>query len=442
MTLKNRFQSILFLIIVFSLPVVSNAAPSLQALRTHGVVQEADAYYSLGEARLLSASKLSRRNAYMASESEAVDRLLSYVRFSEVKIPHSLVSLEGRLKDTLEKIYPSPNFELRGMQLIHQNNDDQLAWSIIKVPRQSLTQVKPINGNIDELIFRHVLSGKVRLFPELFYECLSLNHKKYADDNIIRLISTAPSLKNMANILRGGSLERIPTLWWSEKKKFTDHDLRSVGDAQLLDLLNAGLLLKWCHADLYEEYEGRGYGRFSEKLKELFLNKPVTINSQVLTDLIEVVGSHSIKYPELPGISFFAQLLKMKGFLPIEDQGLPTDQNWENAKHLFTQDKQNYKKIYSYCLRSLMGAPTAEAFNLMGLSLQSMEEPLIALLCYGQTLQIDPGHSYAAANVAVLAKKLGETTFSQTAALFALQNPKLSQQAKIDLREAGFKIQE
>ncbi len=380
MTLKNRLLSILCLIIVFCLPVESNATPSLQALRTHGVVQESDYYYSLGEVRLLSASKLSRRNAYMASESEAVDRLLSYVRFSEVKIPQSLVSLEGRLKDTLEKIYPSPNFKLRGMQLIHQHNDDQLAWSIIKVPRQSLTQVKSIKGNIDELISRYVLSGKVRLSPELFYECLSLNHKKYADDNIIRLISTVPSLKNMANILKGGSLERIPTLWWSEKKNFTDHDLRGVGDAQLLDLLNAGLLLKWCHADLYEEYEHRGYDRFSEKLKELFLNKPVTINSQILTDLIEVVGSHSIKYPELPGISFFAQLLKMKEFLPIEDQGLPTDQNWENAKHLFAQDKQNYKKIYSYCLRSLIESPTADAFNLMGLSLQLMEEPRIALL--------------------------------------------------------------
>lgn len=441
MTFTKRFLSILCLIIVFSLPVESNATPSLQVLRTHGVVQELDDYYSLGEVRLLTTSKLSRRNAYMASESEALDRLLKYVRFSKVEIPPSLVPLKGRLEDTLEKIYPRPNFKLRGMQLIHQNNDDQVAWSIIKVPRKSLAQVQTIKGNVDELIFRYVRSDNIRLSPELFYECLSLNHKEYADDTIIRLIYAAPNFKNVTNILKGDDLEQVPILWWSEKNNFTDYDLRGLGDSQLLDLLNAGLLLKWCHTDLYEEYARRGYGRFSERLKELFLNKPVNRDSQILTHLIEVVASHPIKYPELPGFSFFKQLLKIERFLPIEDRGSPADQNWEKAKQLIVQDKPNYPKVYSYCMRSLLEAPSADAFNLMGLSLQLMEEPIIALLCYGQALQIDHKHPKAATNIAILASELGEVDFSQTMALFALQNPKISQQAKIDLIEAGFKIE-
>lgn len=426
---------------MFSLPVESHAVPTLQVLRAHGVVQESDNYYSLGEVRLLSTSKLSRRSAYIASESEAIDRLLRYVLFSDVKIPQSLVSLKGRLKNALEKVYPIPNFELRGMQLIHQNNDDHLAWSIIKVPRKSFKNLQSINGNIDELIFRYVFSDKVKLSPELFYECLSLNHKDYADDNLIRLLYSEPNLKNIADVLQGADLEQIPVLWWSEKKNLTDKELRSVGDDELLNLLNAGVFLEWCHTDIHEEFERRGYKRFSEHLKDLFRNKPADQSSQMQEKLIKIVASRSFKYPELPGISFFTQLLKMKRFLPVEGHGLPTDQYWERAKNLFVQDKPNYQKVYSYCIRSLMQAPTADAFNLMGMSLQLMKESRIALLSYGQALQIDPNHPHAAANIAVLAKELGEYKFAQKMASLALQSPTLLPEAKIDLREAGLNIQ-
>lgn len=440
MPFTKELLALIVLIIVFSMPVESHAVPSLQELRAHGVVQESDDYYSLGEVRLLSKSKLSRRNAYIASESEAVDRLLRYVQFSEVKIPQSLVPLKGRLENVLEKFYPIPHIELRGMQLIHQNNDDHLAWSIIKVPRKSSINLKSINGNIDELIFRYVLSDKVELSPELFYECLSLNHKNYADDNLLKLVFAAPNLKNIVNVLKGDKLEQIPVLWWSKKKNFTDKDLRGIGDEKLLELLNAGVFLEWCHTDISEEFERRGYKRFSERLRDLFRNKPVDQSSQIQEKLIKILSSRSFKYPELPGILFFSRLLKMKMFLPIEDHEFPNDKYWEKAKNLFAQDKPDYRKVYSYCIRSIMETPTADAFNLMGMSLQLMKKSRIALLCYGQALQINPKHPHAAANLAVLLKKLGESKFAQQIALLALQNPTLSLESKNDLYDAGLNI--
>ena len=64
--------------------------------------------------------------------------------------------------------------------------------------------------------------------------------------------------------------------------------------------------------DIYEEFERRGYRRFSERFKDLFRDKLAILNSQIQEKLLEIVASHSFKYPELPGVSFFTQLLKMK----------------------------------------------------------------------------------------------------------------------------------
>ena len=427
------------LFLIYALTVKAGTNPLLKSIISCKVLQDGGSYYSYGEASFNPSSKLSRRNAYMAAETEALNRLLEHVLIQRIIVPESLSPLKSQLLSALKAAYfSSLRLNVQGVQVWRRNSGESRSWCIIKVPEKSLAHIHQINGRIDDLFLKETRTNNIRAHPALIYECLSLHYSKYANKELLKWLFATPGLGNIKNILSEYSLDQIPLLWWSEKEKFLPQELSSVGDAKLLELLNQGVLLDWCRAELCKEWKRRGYIRFSAKICELLSGNVAKPDPLFLTQVLEYASTDGPNLADIPGKPLFSFLLKLKAFAPLRNHKVSDDAIWQEAQRVFGRKNADFDKIYALCLRSIAERPSADAFNLMGRCLQLQKKSsAAALLSYGQALRMDPSHPYASANIALLAHKEGASSLAKTAARFAMDNPKLAPWARSELSKVG-----
>lgn len=398
--------------------------PSVNELRSAGVIVTDSFCYSYGSAIIRTRSGMSLANAAQAAEAEATVQLLNNKRFSKITIPADLEKHKRSLFALFQALYPINATQLVGISVLNRGQSDDHAWCVLSLPADSLKEIEEYTGSAEDILEENLSRLPPRCSPALVYECLNAKSKSRADQFLRGWISAVP---NISSAVAGNDLECIPEFWWVPNNKFSSTDLNRMHDLELLQLLDSSLMIGSARSAILNEFRKRGFGGFSDHLAKIIPAEfPLEedADSRILLSHIE---SKMTDIHGPPGDGLIRFFLSKNAFAPLLDHRQSQQKEWIEALRLFGQPQgQDFMEVYALCIKSIAISPTSDAFNLAGKCLELEGVHLTqALWFYGQAHHMNPDHPFAAANIAMLLKKQGNDILSNIIKDRALNNVNL-----------------
>jgi hypothetical protein len=366
-------------------------------------------YYARGVASVRTESALSRTNARMAAETEAVRNLLNYIRFSDLEVDDAFADRRGQIYALLNAVWPTEVRQLEGLSVVSSDVEQHEAWCVVSLPANHANRLEAKRGHISDLLAANIDRLPQAANPALIFELIHDRAVDVAEGWFMNWLGGDLSLVNLSASIRGDALVQIPAMWWIQDRDAYIPDLSRLSVRELLELLDGSLMINQLMERLYAELVERGYPKFAGYLAISLASSPPDPQDPLLMELMVRIQERAKDLRSFPGSGFVKTVVEQGGFFPIAERGSASSEKWRDARTRFDRGDSDYFAIYNLCLLALMDVPSADGFNLAGRSLELAEYPQEASLVYwGQAYSMNPEHPYAGDNIRRILRELAD----------------------------------